>query len=122
MISLRQGTLAFLFAAASATVAQSQSLSGLPITCKGERISRIDVDASPPFRITGDQMWHRWGRWAAKQHVTTRDAVIRRYLAGETLIEAYWKSVEMPGQGIFVGEPLARPYSPAPAELQGKAP
>ena len=26
-------------------------------------------------------MWHRWGRWAAKQHVTTRDAVIRRYLA-----------------------------------------
>ena len=81
MISLRQGTLAFLFAAASATVAQSQSLSGLPITCKGERISRIDVDASPPFRITGDKMWHRWGRFAAKQHVTTRDAVIRRYLA-----------------------------------------
>ena len=81
MISLRQGTLAFLFAAASATVAQSQSLSGLPVTCKGERISRIDVDASPPFRITGDKMWHRWGRFAAKQHVTTRDAVIRRYLA-----------------------------------------
>ena len=36
--------------------------------------------------------------------------VIRRYLAGETLIEAYSKSVEMPAQGIFVGEPLARPY------------
>jgi hypothetical protein len=81
VISLRQGTLTFLFAAASATVAQSQSLSGLPVTCKGERISRIDVDASPPFRITGDKMWHRWGRFAAKQHVTTRDAVIRRYLA-----------------------------------------
>jgi uncharacterized protein (TIGR03790 family) len=32
------------------------------------------------------------------------------YLVGETLIEAYWKSVLMPGQGLFVGEPLARPY------------
>lgn len=35
---------------------------------------------------------------------------IARYLKGETLIEAYWKSVAMPGQGIFIGEPLARPF------------
>jgi uncharacterized protein (TIGR03790 family) len=33
------------------------------------------------------------------------------YLRGETLLEAYWKSVAMPGQGLFIGEPLARPYS-----------
>lgn len=33
------------------------------------------------------------------------------YLQGETLIEAYWKSVALPGQGIFIGEPLARPFS-----------
>jgi uncharacterized protein (TIGR03790 family) len=40
---------------------------------------------------------------------------IGHYLAGETLIEAYWKSVAMPGQGIFVGEPLAAPYArPSP--------
>ena len=38
------------------------------------------------------------------------DIVIDRYLSGETLIEAYWKSVEWPGQGIFVGEPLAAPF------------
>jgi len=31
------------------------------------------------------------------------------YVRGETLIEAYWKSVAMPGQGIFIGEPLAAP-------------
>jgi uncharacterized protein (TIGR03790 family) len=37
--------------------------------------------------------------------------VIGHYLAGETLIEAYWKSVAMPGQGIFIGEPLAAPFS-----------
>ena len=36
--------------------------------------------------------------------------VMGRYLGGETLIEAYWKSVRMPGQGVFVGEPLARPF------------
>jgi uncharacterized protein (TIGR03790 family) len=47
--------------------------------------------------------------------------VIGRYLQGETLIEAYWKSVAMPGQGIFIGEPLARPFGkipqPAPPEV-----
>jgi uncharacterized protein (TIGR03790 family) len=36
--------------------------------------------------------------------------LIGRYLQGETLIEAYWKSVRMPGQGLFVGEPLAAPF------------
>jgi uncharacterized protein (TIGR03790 family) len=33
------------------------------------------------------------------------------YLRGSTLIEAYWKSVAWPGQGIFIGEPLARPFA-----------
>lgn len=37
--------------------------------------------------------------------------VINHYLHGETLIEAYWKSVASPGQGIFIGEPLAAPYA-----------
>lgn len=39
--------------------------------------------------------------------------VLAHYLAGETAIEAYWKSVLMPGQGLFVGEPLAAPWRPA---------
>jgi uncharacterized protein (TIGR03790 family) len=34
------------------------------------------------------------------------------YRRGDTLLEAYWKSVAMPGQGVFVGEPLSRPYPP----------
>lgn len=81
MISIRQGTWALLFAAASATVAQPQNLNRLPVACKGERISRIDIDANPPFKVTGDNILQRAGRFAAKQHMTTRDAVIRRYLA-----------------------------------------
>jgi uncharacterized protein (TIGR03790 family) len=36
------------------------------------------------------------------------------YLRGDTLLEAYWKSVAMPGQGLFIGEPLARPYGDRP--------
>jgi uncharacterized protein (TIGR03790 family) len=36
--------------------------------------------------------------------------VMARYLGGESLVEAYWKSVRMPGQGVFVGDPLARPF------------
>ena len=41
--------------------------------------------------------------------------LIEHYLRGATLIEAYWKSVAWPGQGLFVGEPLARPWSQAPS-------
>ncbi len=33
------------------------------------------------------------------------------YLRGNSLLEAYWKSVAWPGQGIFIGEPLAKPFA-----------
>jgi uncharacterized protein (TIGR03790 family) len=36
--------------------------------------------------------------------------LLKHYLAGETIIEAYWKSVAWPAQGLFIGEPLAAPY------------
>ncbi|MEM8604924.1 MAG: TIGR03790 family protein [Cyanobacteria bacterium P01_H01_bin.121] len=44
------------------------------------------------------------------------------YLQGDTLLEAYWKSVAWPGQGLFVGEPLARPFgnlNPLGSNLDG---
>lgn len=37
--------------------------------------------------------------------------VIDRYTDGESLVEAYWKSVAWPGQGVFVGELMAAPYA-----------
>ena len=40
--------------------------------------------------------------------------LVEHYLRGATLIEAYWKSVAWPGQGLFVGEPLARPWPDTP--------
>ena len=41
--------------------------------------------------------------------------LLHHYLAGDTLLEAYWKSVVWPGQGIFIGEPLSAPFA-RPAE------
>ncbi|MFY7863627.1 TIGR03790 family protein [Roseateles sp.] len=34
------------------------------------------------------------------------------YLQGVTALEAYWHSVAWPGQGVFIGEPLAAPFAP----------
>lgn len=36
--------------------------------------------------------------------------LLSQYLRGATAIEAYWKSVAWPAQGVFIGEPLAAPY------------
>ncbi len=41
--------------------------------------------------------------------------LIEHYLRGATVLEAYWKSVAWPGQGLFVGDPLARPWAHTPA-------
>lgn len=50
---------------------------------------------------------------AIRQKFPEIPIVIRRYLGGDTLIEAYWKSVAEPSQGVFIGEPLARPFGPS---------
>lgn len=36
--------------------------------------------------------------------------LLRHYLGGASAIEAYWRSVAWPAQGVFIGEPLAAPY------------
>ena len=41
------------------------------------------------------------------------------YRRGDTLIESYWRSVAMPEQGVFIGEPLARPWGPNPPPKKG---
>ena len=37
--------------------------------------------------------------------------LLLHYLQGATVLEAYWKSVAWPQQGVFIGEPLAAPFS-----------
>lgn len=46
--------------------------------------------------------------WQKFPHPTV---LLRHYLSGASAIEAYWKSVAWPAQGLFIGEPLAAPYS-----------
>jgi hypothetical protein len=46
--------------------------------------------------------------FAAKFTHTTN--FVTPYFSGATVLEAYWKSVRTPGEGIFVGDPLTRPY------------
>jgi len=36
--------------------------------------------------------------------------LLKNYVTGSTAIEAYWSSVAWPGQGVFIGDPLAQPY------------
>ena len=49
------------------------------------------------------------------------EVVVPRYYRGETLLEAYFKSVSTPGEGLFVGEPLARPFGAEPVTFAGGA-
>ena len=44
------------------------------------------------------------------QKFPNSSVLLAHYLSGETVVEAYWKSVAWPAQGIFIGEPLAAPY------------
>ena len=49
--------------------------------------------------------------------------LLLHYLQGSTALEAYWKSVAWPQQSLFVGDPLAAPFSAARrAAATGPAP
>ena len=48
------------------------------------------------------------------QKFSKASVLIDQYYRGATLIEAYWKSVQWPGQGLFIGEPLAQPFRDSP--------
>jgi uncharacterized protein (TIGR03790 family) len=45
--------------------------------------------------------------------------MVPHYFRGETVLEAYWKSVQWPGEGLFVGEPLARPWGHTKVDFTG---
>ncbi|MGS0756638.1 TIGR03790 family protein, partial [Roseateles sp. GG27B] len=49
------------------------------------------------------------------QKFSSASVLIDQYYRGGSLIEAYWKAVQWPGQGLFVGEPLAQPFPERPS-------
>ena len=50
-----------------------------------------------------------------EQKFSRASVLIDHYWRGATAIEAYWKAVQWPGQGLFVGEPLAQPFRDTPS-------
>lgn len=60
---------------------QAQSLSGAPVACKGQIISRIEVSARPPFESRGTNLQRRMVRQLTQLHSTTNPNVITRFLA-----------------------------------------
>ena len=40
----------------------------------------------------------------------TASVLVKNYFVGNTAVEAYTKSVRWPSEGVFVGDPLARPF------------
>jgi hypothetical protein len=70
-------------ALAGALPLTAQSLELLPVPCKGQRISRIEVHTRPPFEIVGSRLQQRLARQVTALHATTSPGIIERFLALE---------------------------------------
>ncbi|MDO9002722.1 MAG: TIGR03790 family protein [Aquabacterium sp.] len=66
-------------------------------------LSWIDAGVTASYGTTSEPCAHL-------QKFPHPQALIGFYLQGATALEAYWKSVAWPQQGLFVGEPLASPF------------
>ena len=67
-------------------------------------LSWIDAGATASYGTASEPCAHL-------QKFPHPQALLLFYLQGATAIEAYWKSVLWPQQGLFVGEPLAAPFA-----------
>jgi chitodextrinase len=45
--------------------------------------------------------------------------LVQKYFQGNTLLEAYTKSVQWPAQGVFVGDPLTKPFGTKATLING---
>ncbi len=68
----------------------------------------LDAGATASYGTTSEPCSHL-------QKFPNPQALMLFYVQGATAMEAYWKSVLWPQQGLFIGEPLAAPFSRAPA-------
>lgn len=70
-------------------------------------LSWIDAGATASYGTVSEPCAH-WQKFPHPQ------LLLLNYLQGSTALEAYWRSVAWPQQGLFVGEPLAAPFSHLP--------
>ncbi len=64
----------------------------------------IDSGATASYGTVSEPCSH-WQKFPHPQ------ILLLNYLQGATALEAYWKSVMWPQQGVFIGEPLAAPFA-----------
>lgn len=67
----------------------------------------IDAGATATYGTVSEPCNH-WQKFPHPQ------LLIQSYVQGVSALEAYWRSVVWPAQGVFVGEPLAAPFAPQP--------
>jgi hypothetical protein len=72
---------AYALALARPALLTAQSLEVLPVACKGQIISRIEVHTRPPFDIAGSRVEQRLARRVTQLHATTNPDIIKRFLA-----------------------------------------
>ncbi len=63
----------------------------------------LDAGATASYGTVSEPCNH----WQKFPHPTV---LLKQYSGGASAIEAYWRSVAWPAQGVFIGEPLAAPY------------
>jgi hypothetical protein len=59
---------------------------------------------------------------ARQQKFPQASVLVKNYFLGNTAVEAYLKSVQWPAQGVFVGDPLARPFGTNPRVFEHPEP
>jgi uncharacterized protein (TIGR03790 family) len=67
-------------------------------------LSWIEAGATASYGTTSEPCAHL-------QKFPHPQALLLFYVQGASALEAYWKSVQWPQQGLFVGEPLAAPFA-----------
>lgn len=70
-------------------------------------LSWLEAGATASYGTVSEPCAH-WQKFPHPQ------LLLINYLQGSTALEAYWRSVAWPQQGLFVGEPLAAPFSRLP--------
>lgn len=78
-------------------------------------LSWIHAGATASYGTVSEPCAH-WQKFPHPQ------ALLLFYSQGATALEAYWKSVLWPAQGLFVGEPLAAPFARDTAKDGTKGP
>ncbi|MEO7220169.1 MAG: hypothetical protein ABIZ73_06035, partial [Gemmatimonadaceae bacterium] len=62
----------------------AQSVEEAAVRCKGERISRIDIETRPPFEIRGSRVQRRLAKRVTDLHATTNPEIVQRFLVLKT--------------------------------------